>query len=48
MVGADQFGSRVATDFAKLVVDVNDRAIDVRDADDRMLIEGKLASCQVG
>src|SRR2546425_450788 len=39
---ADQFGSGVLTDGAKLVVHVGNRALNISDGDDRMLIEGKL------
>ena len=39
---ADQFGSGVLTDSAKLVVHVGNRALNISDGDDRMLIEGKL------
>jgi hypothetical protein len=42
MVAADQFPAGVAADFAELVVGVGDRAGEVGDADDGVLIEGEL------
>ena len=47
MVLAEQFRTVVATDFAELVVGIGNIALDIRDADDGMLVQSSLEAPQL-